>query len=193
MGNQQRPSYSLNGVQATSTRLPISSFPVGSGRAYPSVTQHTCFSPPCGERLYFARPPSHFAAIVHPIFHLILMEEKLHTAPGYCCKTVKYTRNEQRLPWLTDVQYVTVQDQVAKVAPVSDPMVTIGRAFTRHMWDCGLLDDYFPVNFVDLPIAFNCVLNLLFESSHHYYDVCVSFKFVERYPDKKHHIGVTDR
>lgn len=121
------------------------------------------------------------------------MEEKLHTAPGYCCKTVKYTRNEQRLPWLTDVQYITVQDQVAKVAPLSDPMVTIGRAFTRHMWDCGLLDDFFPVNFVDLPIAFNCVLNLLFESSHHYYDVCVSFKFVERYPDKKHHIGVTEK
>ncbi|PSK35378.1 hypothetical protein C7M61_004623 [Candidozyma pseudohaemuli] len=120
------------------------------------------------------------------------MEETIRIAKGYACKSVKYGKNG-KIPWLTHVQLIGVNDTVAHLEPSEDPMVAIGRAFTRNLWDLGLLDDYVPSLNHLVASTHTCVLNLLFASRGKPYNLNVAFHYGEREPYRELSVVVSDR
>ncbi|KAF3991836.1 hypothetical protein FT663_02032 [Candidozyma haemuli var. vulneris] len=120
------------------------------------------------------------------------MEQTIHIARGYACKTAKFDTT-QNVPWLTQVEHIDVNAYVAQLEPSEDPMVAIGRAFTRHLWSTGLLDDYNPKEAFKPAVTHTCVLNLSFVAEMKTYELRVAFYFGERDSVKGSTIQVSEK
>lgn len=120
------------------------------------------------------------------------MEETIHIAKGYACKSAKFDKN-QELPWLTHVQRIDVNQNVAQLEPTREPLVLIGRAFTRNLWSLGLLDDYEPFRPNKPPSTHNCVLNLLFTSFLRPYNLRVAFHYGERDRGRQLSVSISEK
>lgn len=117
------------------------------------------------------------------------MEALLLVNSGYCCKKVKF-ESGHTVPWLTSIESITLNDHIAILGPLDDPMEAIGRAFTRHLWNTGLLDEYPPKT--RTPTVLTCILNLQFVSHLKNYNIRLVFYYGEREPGKKLSVVVSE-